>query len=348
MITRDNYEAYLIDYMEGTLSGNLIVEIEDFLSRNPDIKNELEDIENVSIKPEKGKMPDKWNLKKAPYFFEGNYFDHLCIAKLEGDISASELRELNQIIAETPALNGEYQLYEKTILQTDKTVSFGNKNVLKHYSIGTTSKLTYSAISIAASVILFFSIYKYNSVDNQYVGVLANQSKTEIQIALTSKTQIKEPFKNKELIIHSKTKEIKKELVAENNSAKINYTEPIELISYKTIHSIKEQNSKIILESIKVAPTKTGTDIVNAVKQDYANNQDYASVKEYVREKFKSDVLNQSPKEKITLLSIAKAAVNKFNNLTGTSIKIEGKYNDQGKIQMLALESDKFGIVLKK
>ncbi|MBC8005772.1 MAG: hypothetical protein H7X84_09885, partial [Verrucomicrobia bacterium] len=46
-ITRDNYEAFFLDYLEGNLEETLIDQFLDFLEKNPDLKEELHLFENI-------------------------------------------------------------------------------------------------------------------------------------------------------------------------------------------------------------------------------------------------------------------------------------------------------------
>jgi hypothetical protein len=48
-ITRENYEPYFLDYLEGNLDENLVDDFMEFLQQNPDLKNELEMYESITI-----------------------------------------------------------------------------------------------------------------------------------------------------------------------------------------------------------------------------------------------------------------------------------------------------------
>jgi len=63
-ITRHNYEAFFLDYLEGNLSEELNTELKTFLAQNPDLASELEEFENVSLEPEADHV--NWNDLKAP------------------------------------------------------------------------------------------------------------------------------------------------------------------------------------------------------------------------------------------------------------------------------------------
>jgi hypothetical protein len=63
-ITRHNYESFFLDYLEGELSDELKMELEVFLTENPDLAEELEEFESVSLKPEA--TSSTWNDLKVP------------------------------------------------------------------------------------------------------------------------------------------------------------------------------------------------------------------------------------------------------------------------------------------
>ena len=48
-INRNNYEAYFLDYIEGTLGFAEKAELEAFLVINPDLKIELDNFETISL-----------------------------------------------------------------------------------------------------------------------------------------------------------------------------------------------------------------------------------------------------------------------------------------------------------
>jgi len=63
-ITRHNFESFFLDYLEGELSDELKMELEVFLTENPDLAEELEEFESVSLKPEA--TSSIWNDLKVP------------------------------------------------------------------------------------------------------------------------------------------------------------------------------------------------------------------------------------------------------------------------------------------
>ncbi|MCB0380550.1 MAG: hypothetical protein KDD24_04785, partial [Flavobacteriales bacterium] len=122
-INLNNYEAYLLDYVEQNLSPDMVAELMLFLEQNPAVKAELEVFENVSLNVENNTFNDKQNLKKIA-------IEDLMIAEIEGLNSSQETQELFDVIDEKPAYATLFANYQKTILKP-ATIIFADKAVLK-------------------------------------------------------------------------------------------------------------------------------------------------------------------------------------------------------------------------
>lgn len=65
VINKLNYERYALDYLDGTLSGEMMTLMEDFLKQHPAISDELNQIQHITLLPDKQvKFPEKAKLKK--------------------------------------------------------------------------------------------------------------------------------------------------------------------------------------------------------------------------------------------------------------------------------------------
>ena len=89
-INKHNYEAWFLDYSEGNLSENEIIELNRFLSLNPELKVELENFEEISLVDE----PIRNDSLKASLIREETTgltrAEYLMIAEVEGNISKEE------------------------------------------------------------------------------------------------------------------------------------------------------------------------------------------------------------------------------------------------------------------
>ena len=101
-ITRENYEVFFIDYLDGTLGPSGKAALNDFLDNNPDLRNELDEFEGLLLDPDETEYSWKKELKKETS--EGSSvnaknFDRYCIAKVEGDLEPAEEYDAQMVIA---------------------------------------------------------------------------------------------------------------------------------------------------------------------------------------------------------------------------------------------------------
>ncbi|HSH19412.1 MAG TPA: hypothetical protein VLA03_03115, partial [Draconibacterium sp.] len=182
-ITRNNYEAFFIDYLEGNLDNKMVDDFIEFLQQNPDLKEELSLFENVSIEQEKITFNKKELLLKEKYDSEKE-FNNTAIAELEGDISSSEKAEFEKYLLAHPEKQKEANLFKLTKLHPDQSVTFSKKHKLYHRTAGKTIFLW--SLRVAAVIIVALSVY--NFIDNS-----SDQIITENKFAAITE---KEPEKN--------------------------------------------------------------------------------------------------------------------------------------------------------
>jgi hypothetical protein len=135
-ISRDNYEAYFLDYHEGNLSPEMMGEVLVFVGQNPDLKEEFEEFENVSLVPDDLHLyTEKDFLKKNPGIFTGpitlaNIEEYL-VAETEGLLSADILAELDEFIVSNPQFEKDRRIYSHTRLVAESQIVYRQKNILK-------------------------------------------------------------------------------------------------------------------------------------------------------------------------------------------------------------------------
>ena len=179
-ITRDNYEVYFLDYLEGNLDENLVDDFLEFLQQNPDLKEELSMMETAPIVPGSAVFINKKKLYKEKYDAEKE-FNQAAIALIEGDISASEKAEFDAYLLKHPEKQKEVQRFQQTKLHPDKTVVFARKSKLYRRTLGKTIFMWSSRV--AAVLVLALSIYFYidqrgeNIVNQSQMAVVETEPK---------------------------------------------------------------------------------------------------------------------------------------------------------------------------
>ncbi|MFV0593431.1 MAG: hypothetical protein ACK5M7_18810 [Draconibacterium sp.] len=136
-ITRQNYEAYFIDYLEGNLDEKLVDVFIDFLQQNPDLKEELELFSAVTAVPETLTFNKKKKLYHKKYDLESE-FNNAAIARLEKDLSELEKQDFEAYVLAHPEKQEDVLLFEKTKLKADDNIRFEKKNMLYKRAAGKT------------------------------------------------------------------------------------------------------------------------------------------------------------------------------------------------------------------
>jgi len=347
-ITRHNYEAYFIDYMEGTLSPSQKDKFIAFLESNPDLKEELQSWEEVKINPDKTiQFSEKNTLKKAHSIFpEEPPFEELCIAKAEGDLTENEASFFDQQIKEEPEKAKLYNLYNKIKLSPDESIIFTEKEKLKvqKSKFIKLNSINYQDImAVAASIVLivglFFGTYTDSSIDNYKYTNLDNFKNNTTLFASISKTKNNGKYTAKNNISIKPTTTINKNLLpiakvklknnfvsSDNSISKIQPTYFSELRSaseneYTTDMHIKTSQNKLVAD--KMSKSNEGT-IINSM--DY-----YADTEQPNR----------------FLLDIADLGFKSISKLTGKEIELKRRYSESGKLKRLAFKTESFSISTK-
>ncbi len=89
-INRNNYETFLIDYLDGALDAAMLEELRLFLEANPDIREELDGLKNATLYAEEVRFTEKEKLKK-PFLktiagIDENNYEEVFIAFYENDL----------------------------------------------------------------------------------------------------------------------------------------------------------------------------------------------------------------------------------------------------------------------
>lgn len=130
-INKDNYERFLLDYLEGQLDANEVSEVLLFLEQHPDIKAEFEGLAEVSIPVFPDSESSFAHLKKPLFNEVKEQYQSLLIADLEGDIAPNEREMLTRGKELYPELFHEEQLFAQTFLAADPTIRYPFKQSLK-------------------------------------------------------------------------------------------------------------------------------------------------------------------------------------------------------------------------
>ncbi len=181
-INRHNYEIFFIDYIDGKLSAGQIKELQRFLHDNPDLAQELEDIENVTLYPEDVRYEDKNSLKKPveELCVNASNFEEYCIASIEKNLTKAEENQLEKYLKLHPEKKTDYILFTNTVLSPNQDVVYPNKSKLKKTI--TLHRVIRIATAVAASVaIIWFTALYITDLPDSASTYSANKTTDSVQ-----------------------------------------------------------------------------------------------------------------------------------------------------------------------
>lgn len=164
-ITRQNYEEWFMDFLDGNMSPERKLLLFDFLSLNADLKSELEALQPVEFpKPQIPTYPGKHRLfRTSSANMDLPETDFLLIKKMEEGLTEQETKRLAQLEHFYPAIKTEEQLYNKTKIEPPVIVYGKKKRLIRKRATWVWPVLQATA---AAAILLFLIIPDKTNVDN--------------------------------------------------------------------------------------------------------------------------------------------------------------------------------------
>lgn len=324
-----NYEEFVLDYLENNLSPEDRDAFIMFINEHPEIKEEIELVEELEFATESVIFESKGQLKKTSPIKELEVFDYLSIASIEGDLSQKENLEFIQSLDQNENEKRNYELYRLTKLDADNSLEYPGKSSLKK-----TGRKLYYTISAAASVLILIALYLFipKSLDKSKLE-LADLDRASIILenkSIINEVKVKTPLASVKTT-HKREKDIKiNETDKKSDQSKVKIEEEIiqnDLIK-RDIATIKKINPVEL--SIKSNYMNYNELALVDYNFDLKYNQDdYLNMKSYLTKSFNKRVLENDKKE-IEWFDIAQASVKGINRIFGGNMKLERIYNEKG------------------
>jgi len=261
-ITKNNYEAWWVDYLDGSLNKTDEERLFVFLEQNPQITESLIDTENYKIPVPELQYHAKEQLK-SDYQIE-----NMLIAKIENIISREDDIFISEKIKTDPNVAKTFELFKKSVLNPDFNIVFDGKKYLKKKQIVPIFKYA----SIAAVFVTIF-----------VVGYILTNNSKELNIG----NNIQTSFNHKPAVIHdTNTQQNNSNL---NNNVQNEYYAEIDKTE---IYSTAVQNNKIdVPEKLPLAGLSNINNDINAddrqllafnSAETQSKNMDYAYEFKYI------------------------------------------------------------------
>ena len=158
-VTKDNYEALLIDYMDGKLGPLETACLMVFLESHPEIRDEIGDLDQCCLDEEHCRFGEKDHLKRRiipeeDLITEENYLQ-VFFEDAEGVLEASVSAAIPAFLKKNPSLQQEYYSWKNAHLLPEELV-FADKASLKKTLVLPLYTRYYVAAAIAAAFLIFF------------------------------------------------------------------------------------------------------------------------------------------------------------------------------------------------
>ena len=243
-INRDNYELWFLDYLEGNLDEKLINDFLEFIRDNPDLSEELQLFDTVSLPESNLEYPHKSKLYKQTLDLPA-VFDSMAIGFLEGDLDQKEKISFEHFMQKHPEKNKELELFRLTLLSPDTSVCLKNKQRLYHQPV---IRLMTSRLLRIAAVFIF--LFAFSQVMEKPTEKTVPDS--FLTIFTADNTATINPVKIEQSISNSAPEEFVSELNTPGNMEGKNYLKEknVELsASYEfqsSVESVREYSSSLL------------------------------------------------------------------------------------------------------
>lgn len=155
-INRHNYEEFFLLYVDRELTAAERVLVEEFVAANPDLKPELELLQQTTLQADVT-LDDSFKHQLLKTHQEESVTEEQLLLLLDGELRAADAKELQSVIEKDEAVQKEWQWLQRTKLQADADVVFPDKSIL--YKDAQPARVFYMSATIrrwsaAAAVLL--------------------------------------------------------------------------------------------------------------------------------------------------------------------------------------------------
>ncbi len=338
-LTRNNYEIWFLDYLDGQLSNDQLDTFLDFLELNPDLKEELRGVSEISLKAGDETIDTREILLKTPDDIPGiSAIDQLCIARMENDLTPEEAEKFDARLSEDARLDKNYTAFRLTRLDpADKVIYPFKKDLIK--KTRTLTPWIITAVSAAAIVVLALLLWPVD--DQSAVGStqLAENRKlaNEVVIPAQAKPEAGTPSLTTALTNAGTPSHTTKSIAATPNREDIKMNSLSRRTSIAGPKIPEPQSTKLLYASnyLPVMKSSSGSENILTLPQ-------YAL--QLFREKILGEDRQQVKKTRFTMWEVAGAGVNGINSLAGTKMKLDREYDSKGDILAVSFNSKLFDV----
>jgi hypothetical protein len=359
-IDRSNYEIWLIDWLDGNLNDFQIEQLQHFLSENPDLKEESDEVTMFRLNAAGKSFPHKNQLKRTVADLSLSQLEYLSVAYLEDDLSYEEKKELLEIVERDQEKKISFELIQKMRLLPGK-ISFNHKSrILKRTLAQNVIRWSLVGLSTAAiiTLVIISSVSKPHdlNIDRNKTAQTVSTDSTVPQKASgiasiderKDSRNIPDKIQNKivttaSLKPSSSIPEINNTLLAKNDSLSQSSAPPRIIIDKINVaSSIELKGDPVPNTLIALNPSAT------VPEYDDGRSKLSRFIARTFREKIlKENTIKDSP---LKAYELAKAGVSGLDKLLGWEMALNEKKDINGELKSVYFSSKilKFNAPIKK
>lgn len=128
IINRHNYEEYFLMYIDDELDASEKRAVEDFVDQHPDLKVELEMLQQSVLSPDPVVFHDKdVLLKKSSSLINETNYEEYFVLYGDDELDNDQKDCVEQFVYRNPKHQAEFELIQKARLQPDSHIVFPHK-----------------------------------------------------------------------------------------------------------------------------------------------------------------------------------------------------------------------------
>jgi hypothetical protein len=359
-IDRSNYEIWLIDWLDGNLGEIETKELKLFLEENPDLKEEVEGLNMVTL----SSLPELYSFKnlfkKTPQNLDAAHVEYLSAAYLEDDLTPDQKRELKEIVESDQEKRKLFELIQKMKL-LPVAVTYRHKSRLIRRTVAW-KVIRLSVIGLPAAAMIALAVLNYNS-----------RPKTlQVKPQIIAKTVTEESIGEKPAGLTTRSKFHAEEITnmpsGKNNTRNIAATKTALVSTRSDINNPFQSDSSVTVKNtLSASPDKiffsrpvninkesipntlVASDI-RLIKPDFDDGRSRFS--KFIARNFREKLLKETKAQESPLKAyeIAEAGVSGLNKLLGWEMALDKRNDENGELKSIYFSSKmlKFNAPVKK
>lgn len=354
-ISKHNYEAFLLDYLEGRLSRSETAVLKAFVIQHPELGSWNELTAELPLLPlEHFSFPNKNMLLQQPAHpnaeIRPDNAEHFFIAWHEGLLNEQQKQELMAFLDANPQLHKDFDLYGATYNKPDPALVMPDKASLKR-SVTILRIAFIRNMSVAASLLLLLSLgWWWLRPDATTTKVVVDEpfAAVSIDIEITSPTETPANYTLSPTLVSDNT-----QLLSMPKRAEIFQREEASLLPAMAMKSLPTVNQTNNISSVQ-APEASANDrlllarLIESKSPAAVNRPAALRVLDNTLNKamditglssFRNDSRTELTKQS-GLSALATAGIQAYNSLTDKEVNLEKVPDDQGG-QQVRLRSEK-------